>query len=221
MVRACYEKSISEFLEESTEQIFGEIDLNYNHQSTEKQQKNAWESQIDILKEQLSHLNEGIIIFEYDIPRMGNVIDNVILINGLIFVLEFKVGSDNYETSDINQLDNYVQLLENYHEESRNKVTVPILVETEAESIDNPIRKNDNNIFDIIKANKNNLSEIMISIISEYKTDDNLSNWSSSRYAPTPTILEAAKNLYETHEVGNIKRKSSKDVFLNEGVRQN
>lgn len=216
MVRVCYEKSIETFLEESVEQIFGEIDFNYDYQSTKKQQKNAWESQINILKEQLSDLVEGTIIFEYDIPRMGNVIDNVILTNGLIFVLEFKVGSDNYETSNINQLNNYVNLLEDYHEESRDKVIVPILVETEAEPFENIIRKNDNNIFDIIKANKNNLSEIIIPIINEYKTDEDLSNWSKSRYAPTPTILEAAKILYETHEVGNIKRKSSKDVFLNE-----
>ena len=216
MTRACYEKSISEFLEESTEQIFGEIDLNYNYQSTKKQQKDAWESQIEILKAQLSDLDDGKIIFEYDIPRMGNVIDNVILTNGLIFVLEFKVGSENYETSNINQLDNYVQLLEHYHEESRNKVIVPILVETEAESIENVIQKNDKNIFDIIKANKNNLSDIIIPIINNYKNDDDLSNWSNSRYAPTPTILEAARTLYETHEVGDIKRNSSKDVFLSE-----
>lgn len=216
MARVCYEKSIETFLEEPVEQIFGEIDFNYDYQSTEKQQKSAWESQIRILKEQLSHLDDGKIIFEYDIPRMGNVIDNIILTNGLIFVLEFKVGSDNYETSNINQLDNYVNLLEDYHEESRDKVIVPILVETEAEPFENIIRKNDNNIFDIIKANKNNLSEIIIPIINEYKTDDDLSNWSNSRYAPTPTILEAAKILYETHEVGDIKRKSSKDVFLNE-----
>ena len=216
MARVCYEKSIETFLEEPVEQIFGEIDFNYDYQSTKKQQKNAWESQINILKEQLSDLVEGTIIFEYDIPRMGNVIDNVILTNGLIFVLEFKVGSDNYEPSNINQLDNYVQLLEDYHEESRDKVIVPILVETEAEPFENIITKNDNNIFDIIKANKNNLSEIIIPIINQYKTDDDLSNWSKSRYAPTPTILEAAKNLYETHEVGDIKRKSSKDVFLNE-----
>lgn len=216
MVRSCYEKSIPEFLDESTESIFGEIDLNYNFQSTKKQQKNAWIKQIDILKEQLSNLNEGIIIFEYDIPRMSHVIDNIILTKGLIFVLEFKVDSNEYEQSNLNQLDNYVQLLENYHEESTNKVIVPILVETEAESFENTIRKNEKNIFDIIKANKNNLSEIMTLIINQYQTDDDLSNWSNSRYAPTPTILKAARDLYKTHQVGEIDEHSSKDIFLNE-----
>ena len=216
MTRACYEKSISEFLEESTEQIFGEIDLNYNYQSTKKQQKDAWESQIEILKAQLSVLDDGKIIFEYDIPRMSHVIDNVILTNGLIFVLEFKVGSENYEASNIKQLDNYVKLLENYHYESRNKTIIPILVETEAEDFDNVFSKNENNIFEIIKANKNNLSEIIISIINQYKTDDDLSNWSNSKYAPTPTILEAARRIYETHEVEDINTYSSNDIFLNE-----
>lgn len=215
MVRACYEKSISEFLEESTEQIFGEIDKNYNFESTRKKQKHAWISQINILKEQLAELNNGTLIFEYKIPRMGSIIDNVVLINGLIFIIEFKVGESKHESTAIQQLDNYVHLLKNYHFESRNKVIVPIYVATEAENIENTIRKNEKNVFDIIKANKTNLSEIISDMLTNYKTEDDLSDWSNSKYVPTPTILEAAQEIYRTHEVKDIDTFSSDELFLN------
>lgn len=113
MVRSGYEKSISEFLEESTDAIFGEIDRNFKFQATKKQQKDAWVSQINILKEQLSCFSERDIIFEYDIPRMGSFIDNVLLIKGLIFVIEFKVGDNNYNPH-IPQLKRYVKLLKHF-----------------------------------------------------------------------------------------------------------
>ena len=216
MARSCYEKSIPEFLKESTEQIFGEIDRNYNFESTRKKQKYAWISQINILKEQLIGLNDGSIIFEYKIPRMGSIIDNVILLDGLIFVIEFKVGESKHESSASQQLDNYVHLLKNYHFESRNKVIVPIYVATEAESIENNFRKNEENLFDMFKANKTNLSEIIMNIISNYKTEDDLTNWSNSKYVPTPTILEAAQKIYATHENKEMRTFSSEELFLNE-----
>ena len=34
----------------------------------------------------------GEIVFEYDIPRLGKRIDVVLLLRGIIFCLEFKVG---------------------------------------------------------------------------------------------------------------------------------
>ncbi|WP_298523164.1 DNA/RNA helicase domain-containing protein [uncultured Methanobrevibacter sp.] len=214
MVRSGYEKSIREFLDESTDAIFGEIDRNSKFQATKKQQKNAWISQINILKEQLTCFSEGNILFEYDIPRMGSYIDNVLLINGLIFVIEFKVGEDKYNPH-IPQLKRYVKLLKNFHNESEDKLIIPILIATEAENYQNTIRKNNENIFDIIKANKHNLSEIITPIINDFKNEQDLSNWSNSKYKPTPTILDAARTIYSNHET-DISKFSSEELFLNE-----
>jgi hypothetical protein len=35
--------------------------------------------------------SKGDIVFEYNIPRLGKRIDVVLLLNGIIFCLEFKV----------------------------------------------------------------------------------------------------------------------------------
>ena len=95
----------------------------------EETQKRAWITQISILKEALKEF-EGSIFFEYSIPRMGKRVDNIIIINGLIFVVEFKVGSLDYTNSAINQVMDYALDLKNFHEESWTKTLIPLLVAT-------------------------------------------------------------------------------------------
>lgn len=215
MVKLGYESSVNEFKNDDNNYILGELTKNYNFELGDLQ-KNAWISQINILKEQLSPIDNGDIIFEYTIPRMGSIIDNVLLIDGLVFIIEFKVGETEYKKADLDQLENYIKILKNYHYESRNNILIPILVATEAETTNNQFELHENNIFTTLKANKENLYDIISKICEEYKTDNDLSNWSKSKYAPTPSILEAARKLYETHEVEDIKTNSSDDLFLAE-----
>lgn len=215
MVKLGYKSSINEFKNNDNNYILGELTRNYNFELGDLQ-KNAWISQIDILKEQLSQIDNGEIIFEYAIPRMGSIIDNVLLIDGLVFIIEFKVGETEYKKADMDQLEKYIKILKNYHYESRASVIVPIIVATEAETINNPIELLENNIFNPIKSNKKNLHQFISKICDEYKTDTDLSNWFKSKYAPTPSILEAAIKLYETYEVKDIKTYNSDDLFLAE-----
>ena len=60
------------------------------------QQSNAWERQIEILKESIPSFF-GKIYFEFTIPRMGKRVDNILIIDNCIFILEFKIGSDGYD----------------------------------------------------------------------------------------------------------------------------
>lgn len=213
MVRVGYESSISEFINEDENYILGELTKNFTHDLVD-QQKYAWIQEINILKKELSSFN-GEILFEYKVPRMESVIDNVFLIDGLVFVVEFKVNATEYKKDEQDQVLRYVQQLSSFHYESRDKILIPILVCTEAEDYDNKFNKNDEtNIFNTILANKNNICSIISKISEEYKTSSDLSNWSKSRYAPTPSILEAARQLYETHEVGDItEHTSDKTIF--------
>lgn len=215
MVKLGYESSVNEFKNNDNNYILGELTKNYNFELDDLQ-KNAWISQINILKDQLSTIDNGDIIFEYTIPRMGSIIDNVLLIDGLVFIIEFKVGETEYKKADLDQLENYIKILKNYHYESRDNILIPILVATEAETTNNQFELHENNIFSTLKSNKENLYNIISRICQEYKTDNDLSNWSKSKYAPTPSILEAARKLYETHEVEDIKTYSSDDLFLAE-----
>lgn len=57
----------------------------------------------------------GEIIFEYDIPRLGKRIDVVLLLRGIVFCLEFKVGKTRVLESDIDQVLDYALDLKNFH----------------------------------------------------------------------------------------------------------
>ena len=206
MVRVCYESSISEFIDNDESYILGELTKNFSHDLVDLQ-KNAWISEINILKKQLSSFN-GDILFEYNVPRMESVIDNVFLIDGLVFVVEFKVGETEYKSYEIEQVERYIHQLRDFHYESQDKVLVPILVSTEAEDYNNDFIVNDD-IFNTILANKENIGSIIRRICEKYRHQLDLSNWSKSKYKPSPTILQAARELYETHEVDKIKTYSS------------
>lgn len=78
-LRCYYSASISEFLSQSNNEILGIIHSNDSFSEVRLLQSNTWMSEINILKEQLSNYDEGQIIFEYTIPRMGKRIDIVIL----------------------------------------------------------------------------------------------------------------------------------------------
>ena len=94
-----YKDSISSFLSKSTNDIIGEISLD-NTFDTSFQQNRAWEYEIVFLKKALVPY-EGTIFFEFSIPRMGKRVDVLLLIKGVVFLIEFKVGEKNYLRADI------------------------------------------------------------------------------------------------------------------------
>ena len=87
MKRHYYSDTIQNFLRTSKIQILGEL-VDNNEFPTELTQRTAWKYQIDVLKSILSKV-DGLVFFEYAIPRMGRRIDVVLIIKNVIFVLEF------------------------------------------------------------------------------------------------------------------------------------
>ena len=130
MNRSFYSDTITNFIENSNEEIIGKISLG-NEFGLEQTQRDAWVEEIKILKNVLPNYN-GKIYFEYSIPRVGQRIDVLIIINAAIFVLEFKIGERKYSTYAIDQVTDYALDLKNFHETSHNKFIIPILIATEA-----------------------------------------------------------------------------------------
>lgn len=95
MARSYYSKSVEDFLNEEKDSILGKL-TKIHEFNLEEQQRNAWAVEIDILKKQLINFKSGHIIFEYSIPRMGKRVDIILLLKGIVFVIEFKVGESKY-----------------------------------------------------------------------------------------------------------------------------
>ena len=103
-LRSYYSASLTQFLQQPTEEILGTIHANNTTADTTIQQSNTWEQEIAILKDQLSSFNEGQVIVEYTIPRMGKRVDVVLLHNNIVFLLEFKCGANKYHSTAYDQV---------------------------------------------------------------------------------------------------------------------
>lgn len=146
MERAYYSSSVDDFIIMDKCIIFGELTSN-DQFAVDDLQKNAWKEQIIILKKALSMFKEGYILFEYTIPRIGSRIDNVLIYEGIIFLLEFKVGESRYPSYAIDQITDYALDLSCFHKESADKLLVPILVCTNAPDRDFHARRMQENIY--------------------------------------------------------------------------
>jgi hypothetical protein len=213
MKRSYYSNSILNFLLDDETRILGELSLCHNH-ALEDLQKNAWIKQIKALKHSLNNFDKGHIYFEFAIPRMGKRVDNILIINDLIFVLEFKVGDTLYQKHCIEQVIDYCLDLKNFHEGSHHNKLIPVLVSTNAPSVEN-IFSYENNLFEPLKANQYNLGEIIAeSLFQSNGRQIDPITWESSTYKPTPTIIEAAQALYKGHNVTEISRNDAGAINL-------
>lgn len=169
--------------------------------------KNTWIAEILLLKSILKDKTDGRILFEYTIPRIGKRIDVVLLIKNIVFLLEFKVGEFQYNSHDIDQVLDYALDLKNFHKESHNKLVVPILICTNAESFHNSFALYNDKIMKPLRCNTVTISNTLEEICNRYNESPfDYIVWENSEYLPTPTIIEAAQALYSHHNVKDISR---------------
>lgn len=205
--RAFYSSTLEAFLNIPSEQIIGEIAKQHT-QRIEHAQTSAWETQVNALQclEQLED-KSGLIYFEFLIPRMGKRADVVILYRGIVFVIEFKVGSSHFHPADVRQAHGYALDLKNFHKGSHDKHIVPILVATNAKCSNQGLSYSNDLVASPLLSNGGDLCELLESTVQQ--TDTNYSDadeWAASGYLPTPTIIEAAQALYADHSVQDIAR---------------
>ena len=222
MSRCLYNSDFTTFLYTDSASIYRVLDDNY-HGEALTTTRDAWKAEIDIMKNVVSSLNndDGQIIFEYDIPRLGKRIDVVLLYRGIVFCLEFKVGESKILESNIDQVLDYALDLKNFHKFSEDKVIAPILVATNYSNRSTAIQMSvyDDKVINPLVTGETGIFALIQNVVSEFPNEVHVhKDWVISPYAPTPTIVEAAKTLYESHSVENITRheadKASTDATI-------
>ena len=216
MSRCLYNSSIEEFNNVCTESILGEL-VKHFHGVAPTTSIEAWDGEIAIMKGVLSSYadREGKIIFEYDIPRLGKRIDVVLLLDGIIFCLEFKVGESKILEADVDQVLDYALDLKNFHKFSQDNLIVPILVATNYRDASTNIQMSvyDDRVVNPLVTGKAGVSKLIAAVLHQFPNEVPVNpDWIISPYAPTPTIIEAAKTLYENHSVENITRHEADKV---------
>lgn len=223
--RCMYKSTLKDFLQEDPKVIHDSIIVSF-HGTTPTTSIEAWQEEISILQSELAPWNDedAYIFFEYDIPRLSKRIDVVVLLQGVIFCIEFKVGQKDAIQADVEQVLDYALDLKNFHLYSEDKTIVPILIPTRYKKENDFLQTSPYHpqIYNPIIISPQGLQNIIYSIIDKSKVEIKQETWGEkwliSPYSPTPTIIEAARSLYENHSVEDIIRheadKVSTDVTI-------
>lgn len=211
--RYLYSDTIDSFLQKSTDTIVGEITLSAM-QDINKETSNSWQQEVEVLKNVLSpYAQKGSVYFEYNIPRMGRRADVIVLIDGIVFVLEFKTSEQKFTREALIQVWDYAIDLKNFQEGSRDRILIPIVVAPKEKNKNCHIELKpfEDDVYQPLVSNNERLSECFDKTLSNIipkhtftKEDDDV--WAKSGYDPTPTIIEAAVALYEHHTVEEITK---------------
>lgn len=206
MNRAYYSDPIAAFLAKSSETIIGEL-ANSNEFALTMTQRDAWGMEISILKSALIGLS-GHLYLEFAIPRMGKRVDAILIVESVIYVLEFKIGSTNYNAYAADQVWDYALDLHNFHSTSHDKRIIPILVNTGNQATYIPLDKPNELLSSPCKCSAQDLREVLHVLGNRNRHSQNINvlDWECGHYHPTPTIVEAATALYSNHSVEAITR---------------
>ncbi len=216
-MQAFYGSPIGAFLTASPEHILGSIS-GASHYADDPLQKGAWAKEIELLREVLgTYAGRGKVFFEFSVPRLGKRIDAVILLDDVVFVLEFKVGESKFHPHAVDQVWDYALDLKNFHETSRYRPIVPILIATEADVSYIALSEcaHMDGVFEPVRAAPSQLRSVLEKGLTQSPKSLTASEpWENGRYNPTPTIVEAATALYAKHGVEEITRSDAGAINL-------
>ncbi|WP_300394111.1 DUF2075 domain-containing protein [Henriciella sp.] len=211
-----YDAPIGKFLSTPSDELLGVLSRGHSFDLNDLQ-RDAWLSQIDVLRRELNDLQTGHLWFEFAIPRMGKRADVVLLYRNIIFVIEFKVGAAEFDRSSIDQVHDYALDLKNFHQGSHEALIVPVLIATRArprsshfinyarDRVAEPVCHNGSDLRRFLDETADELEGLPVDPAS----------WAGAGYLPTPTIVEAAQALYQDHAVEEIARSDAGAQNLN------
>ncbi len=212
---AYYRSTLGSFLLESPSSILGKL-AEENARARfplTPEAMQAWRAQLPALLTGIGTLirarprsTDWEILLEYPIPMVGKRIDGVLLAHDVILVIETKTGRS--VTSAARQVDDYALNLACFHEYSKDRTIVPLVVSDSLTSSDQTHTDFDALIEECRFATTDNLGDVLEYICSEYVRDHlpaiDPSVWNEGRFRPVPTIIDAAIALYAGMDVFEI-----------------
>jgi len=199
-------------------EIVGNLSLCYSgqYQNQKKDLTRSWDATVPLIKSfyqrcvnQIADLDRWAVLYEYPIPRRSKRIDVVLLSPRVIFIVECKIGADEYSPADERQLQDYCLDLRDFHLESAGRLIIPVLLCTNAPDRPANLEPAHECLAAIQYANASNLSRVLVEINLQFcdapKSVD-AAEWNYSAYMPTPNIIEAARVIYSDKTVAAIAR---------------
>jgi hypothetical protein len=219
----CWFGTIVDFLSISLTDWLETLKTNYQQlyrQRSTHTQNQAWQDCGEVLRLQFSKLIQvrpesatWTLIFEYELPgEGGRRPDLVILGAGHILVFEFK-QKKSVAIADLDQVAAYARDIAEYHSASANHLVTPILVPTQYTKESNEKVINPKEIATYLE------------ILEETQPKINPNDWVNADYEPLPTVIQAARRIFQQKPLPSIKRAQSAGIpalldYLNQLIEQ-
>ena len=173
-------------------------------------QSSAWEEEIELLRNSLRDLSiarpdslQWSLILEYELPlEGGRRPDAIILGPQELYVLEFKQDPD-LQRAYIDQVNAYARDLSEYHSKTHGLKVTPLLIPTKVEDFQ---AEKDG----VLVLSKNRIAPQLDLMPQGIPVD--LGDWLAGDYAPLPTLIAAAKMIFNNERLPAIKRTQSLGV---------
>ncbi len=173
-------------------------------------QADAWKEEIGLINLAFRNLAisrqeclEWSLVFEYELPLEGGRRPDVIILGpGRLIIMEFKQDHD-VSRAGVDQVSAYARDLSEYHSETHDLDVIPVLVPTKSKNLNVQTE----NVFAI--------SPELISATLDGMPDGeliDLDRWMNGDYAPLPTLIAAAKMIFNNERLPAIKRAESLGV---------
>jgi hypothetical protein len=182
-----------------------------NFRTNEQNAQISWHETIGILRHALIDLpGHWQLLLEYPLLRLNARLDAVLVTERAIFVIEFKTLDQKFNPAARVQAEDYALDLQDFHAGSRHEIIVPVVVA----SFGNPSPTQWTfplpGVTAVYETLPKNLAELLqdlhrkfVASIPEGTID--IGAWEQQPYRPVPSIIEAARRLYQKHGVADIK----------------
>ncbi|HLY19412.1 MAG TPA: DNA/RNA helicase domain-containing protein [Bryobacteraceae bacterium] len=210
-------RTVDEFISEEPNAVIGILQQAYacdGFVSQYTRQTQAWDQVIPELQRVFAQLlrsrpeaKDWTILLEYPLYRLRRRIDAVVLADGLIVVVECKVGADVFTTADRRQVEEYALDLRDFHAQSHQRKIVPVLWSTDAESsVDSAwsaLTPTGETVHAVVDVGGACLAPFLAALPTMEAALSG-ETWDRSTYRPVPNIIDAATSIFAGHDVRSI-----------------
>ena len=176
------------------------------HQFPSGEQLKAWKNCLPVLKDVATRLPaDWHMIMEFVLPReRGRRPDVIVLNDAAVYVLEFK-DSRRLGKAYVDQVDAYARDLAEYHAGSRGKRVVPVLVMAQMQGL--KLTDGEVHIY-----SPDTLLDDLDNLMVMGDAPGDVLAFLQGEYAPLPSLVEAAKLLFEKQPLPQIRRAESAGI---------
>lgn len=185
--------------------------------AAESAQIYAWEQELGILRHALARFSTArveqfpwTLALEFAIPRRDRRLDALVLGPGGVAAIEFKVGATSFRSGDIEQIEDYLLELRDFHAASSTVKAEGVLIATGAAESALPTRAPGS--LPIWLADPSTLGDAVERICAGSGPAYQPSEWLASEYRPTPTIIEAARRMLDKQQIRELTQAWADDL---------